>query len=175
MPEQLTLEQRQLVEENHNLIYSYAKKHNLDLERHYDLLAIGLCEAAKSYNKDKGKFPTLAYQVMRRKVGHLIRDENAKKRCGDKDLVYYDDMANNKETISDFICKEENFEKNSVLRVQIQKCWVTLNNREREIVRHLYLGYGKEAILKKIGIGSGSYNNDLKRIRNKFLQVKEGE
>ena len=42
----LTAEQQQLVIENHNLIYDFAKRKNLIIEEYYDILAIGLCNAA---------------------------------------------------------------------------------------------------------------------------------
>ena len=52
----LTEEQRKLVEDNHWLIYWYAKYNNLNVEEFYHHLAMGLCRAAKGYNDKKGKF-----------------------------------------------------------------------------------------------------------------------
>ena len=56
------IEQKKLFEDNHNLIYSYAKKKHISSEKWYDVLAIGLCKAARSFDPDKGKFSTWAYR-----------------------------------------------------------------------------------------------------------------
>ena len=48
----MTEKQKQLVVDNHNLIYSFLHKHGFDEEEFYDLAAIGLCKAAKSYKDD---------------------------------------------------------------------------------------------------------------------------
>ena len=42
--------QKSLVTENHNLIYSFLKKYNLDVDEYYDLAAIGLCNACINYD-----------------------------------------------------------------------------------------------------------------------------
>mgnify|MGYP003291722341 CR=1 FL=1 len=57
----LTEEQRKLIEENHNLIYSYMIKHNLEFSEYYDLLAIALCKVAVYYNCERSEFSTLAF------------------------------------------------------------------------------------------------------------------
>ncbi len=66
MDDALSKDQQDLVSDNHNLIYSYANKMNLDINEYYDLLAIGLCKAAKMYDPNRGyAFSTYAYFVMR--------------------------------------------------------------------------------------------------------------
>lgn len=62
-PFTLTEEERDLVTNNHNLIYSYLNKYNLS-EDYYDLCAIGLCRAAHFYEPEKGKFSTFAFLCM---------------------------------------------------------------------------------------------------------------
>ena len=60
----LTEEQKKLVEDNHNLIYWFARKKHIDIEEYYDILAQGLCIAAHNYNSSKGSFSAYAYLVM---------------------------------------------------------------------------------------------------------------
>mgnify|MGYP001317500519 CR=1 FL=1 len=43
---EITDEASELVEENHNLIYSLLHKCHLNIEEWYDIAAIGLCKAA---------------------------------------------------------------------------------------------------------------------------------
>lgn len=49
----LTDEERKLVEDNHELIYTVANSMGIDLEEFYGVLAIGLCHAAQSYDEKK--------------------------------------------------------------------------------------------------------------------------
>ena len=49
----MTEEQRKLVEDNHNLIYSFLQKYHLTIDEYYGLAAIGLCKAGKTYNGQK--------------------------------------------------------------------------------------------------------------------------
>ena len=43
--------QKQLVTDNHNLIYRFLQKEKLNMEDWYDLAAIGMCKAAKTFNR----------------------------------------------------------------------------------------------------------------------------
>lgn len=75
----LNEEQKKLVEENHNLIYSFLKYRNLSLnavEDWYGTAAIGLCKAAMAFDDSRGlKFSTLAYVCMERAVDCVKRKE----------------------------------------------------------------------------------------------------
>lgn len=48
--------QRQLVTDNHNLIYRFLQKEKLNMEDWYDLAAIGMCKAAKHLMKERPNF-----------------------------------------------------------------------------------------------------------------------
>lgn len=73
MEKKLTLEQQKLVEDNFNLIYGACKKYNINFEECYDIMAIGLCKAARIYNKNKGKFSTIAYAYMLQEYRNYLR------------------------------------------------------------------------------------------------------
>ena len=62
-PFTLTDEERELVTNNHKLIYSYLNKFHLSNE-YYDLCAIGLCRAAHFYKPENGKFSVFAFACM---------------------------------------------------------------------------------------------------------------
>lgn len=62
-PFTLTDEERDLVTNNHNLIYSYLNKYNLS-DDYYDLCALGLCRAAHFYEPERGKFSSFAFLCM---------------------------------------------------------------------------------------------------------------
>lgn len=73
----LTEEQRNMVEDNHNLIYGYIRDRCLDIEEWYDLLAIELCKTVMKFDKDKGA--TLGTYFYLR-CDNLLRKEYAKSK-----------------------------------------------------------------------------------------------
>lgn len=91
----LTDEQRRIAEKNHNLIYAFAREYNINLDEYYDLLAIGLCIAARIFNPDKGvQFSTLAYQCMRNEYYRFnIRKMNRKNIPADKIISYNEPIS----------------------------------------------------------------------------------
>ena len=79
MTPRLNDEQRKLVEDNHNLIYTFMRSHGLEIEEWYDVLAIALCKAAIGFNGTSA-FSTYAYKVMLNSVRQAMRDANAQRR-----------------------------------------------------------------------------------------------
>lgn len=63
MATKLTDEQRQIVADNHNLIYSFLNKYHLPENDWYDTAAFGLINAAINYN-GSAAFSTFAYKCM---------------------------------------------------------------------------------------------------------------
>lgn len=90
MEGQLTKQQQKLVEENHNLIYGFANKKNIDIEKYYDILAIALCKAAKSFDQDKGKFSTVAYRCMENELYKYWNSLRSKRITPDEMIYSYD-------------------------------------------------------------------------------------
>lgn len=72
MTNKLTEEQKQLVADNHNLIYSIINQYKLSYntpEDYYGAAAVGLCNAALHYDSSKNiKFSTYAYVCMSREI-----------------------------------------------------------------------------------------------------------
>lgn len=100
----LTDAQRKLVEENHNLIYSFMKSRNLAASDFYDICAIGLCKAAQKYNPKRAHFSVMAYRVMANEVSHQYSYSGCEKRGNhavnvsfdnslDQTLKSYDDYS----------------------------------------------------------------------------------
>lgn len=79
----LNEQQKRLVDENEKLIYGFAHQYNVKLDDFYDVLAIGLCKAGMTYNKEKGMFSTYAYKVMLNEYLTELDKENAIKRKGE--------------------------------------------------------------------------------------------
>lgn len=77
---QLSNSQQKLVEDNHNLIYSFMNKNKLSLnavEDWYGTCAIALCKAALIFNPNKEiEFSTLAYVCMSNEMKMVLRNRD---------------------------------------------------------------------------------------------------
>ena len=76
--EKLTDVQRDLAEQYYRYIYYFMQKRNLS-EDYFDIVAIGLCKAARGYTEQKGiPFMSYAYTVMLNEVKQEWRRNNNK-------------------------------------------------------------------------------------------------
>lgn len=79
--QKLTLEQQQTVADNHNLIYGFIHKRNLDVEEWYDLLAIELCISVMKLDTNKASLTTFFYMrcesLLRKEYTKSKRQKNA--------------------------------------------------------------------------------------------------
>lgn len=89
----LNSEQKRLVEENHNLIYTVLLQYNLSVAEYYCEAAEGLCQAALSYKNPKVKFSAYAYVCIKNNLSKFIRIQKYQKRNSGKDDLYYEDIA----------------------------------------------------------------------------------
>ena len=171
----LSPEQQKLVEDNHNLIYSFAHSRRLKLEQYYDVLAICLCNAACDYEKNKGEFSTLAYKYMENGVRNEINLQNLKRTEKDKTLLYFDAPISNsgEEGMSyfDTVKDEKIFENDSILFCTFQRLYSILDYREQEILKMLYQEYGRKEICNRLGIRSGSFTVSIRKIRAKLQKL----
>ena len=100
----LTKEQQKLVEDNHNLIYSYLHKRHLPVDSTSDFYgdaALGLCTAAHIYDASLGfKFSVIAYKAMENEVNYTLRKINKYINC----VLLTDELeSSDKETSNDLI------------------------------------------------------------------------
>jgi RNA polymerase sigma factor (sigma-70 family) len=174
----LTEEQRKLVEENHNLIYGFLRRNNLEDDEYYDIVAIGLCKAATAHDSTKGKFSTLAYKYMETEILRQI-DLNTRKNKIPKALIYsYSANITNKkqsnalisilfnkhsEDMIDTFITEENF----------HQFYLLLGEKERLIIDYLVSGYSRIEIASKLGVTPQRIRQRIKGVKIKWKEYNE--
>ncbi len=91
---QLNQTQQKLVEDNHNLIWSFMNKNKLStnaVEDWYGTCAIAMCKAAMAYDPDRNiKFDTVAYVYMNNAMKTALENQSKEEKCLSLDY-YYDD------------------------------------------------------------------------------------
>lgn len=174
----LTDEQRELVSENHNLIYSFAKKKGLDLSDFYDILAIGLCQAGRTYALDRGcSFSTYAYFCMENEYKQYIRQSSAVKRISDFQIISYEDLLEPNEVNSSEILDvlEDTNPKRDISEVYVKDFLNALNDRERFVLSAVMSGYAQKDIAKVLRVSQAQVSRiktKIKRLWDSYNQIK---
>ena len=181
----LTTEQQLLAEENHNLIYSFAQYKNLSLEEYYDILAIGLCQAARAYDETKGKFSTLAYNCMYH--AYCLECNRNNRQCiipNDKLLYYESDLCNsscndfydsdNHASYVDYELKNHYSDYDKVMDEMLLSNLIgLLNEKEKSVYEYMMDGLTQKKIAEKMGWSPQNVSLQLQKIRGKWRRYLE--
>lgn len=172
MSQKLNDTQRKLVEDNHNLIYSFLNKRNLgmdEVEDWYGTAAIGLCKAAKAYNPDLDvKFSTFAYVCMNTEVVNILRkNKNEIKAL----LSLTESMNGNEDCILENIVPDKDDCFFSVyLNDAIDIATKKMSERNRKIIDLLLIeGYTQVDVAKMFGMT----RSNVSRIYNQVIDKVE--
>ena len=163
----LTEEQKKLVEENHNLIYWFAKKYHVPIEEYYDVLAQGLCMAAYHYDPSKCSFSTYAYLCMNTEMHVEYRKTLRKSEIPQGNIFHYE----NAWQLSDLIPTNEKTENKVIDRISYENLISLLNDilndKDKEVLSYILNGLTMREIAKIEGTSHQAIHNRMKKIREK--------
>ena len=177
MYEPLTDAQRKLVEDNHNLIYFYAHKKGLPIDEYYDLLAIGLCVAAKVFQEGKYSFSSLAMLKMQWILGRYWTHENRASNIPKNQVFSYNKPIKKGfdtfmfETIGD----NSSMYINMVQNIMIDEFIETLSGKEKEIIIQMLNGKTQIDIANSMGVKKQNVNYYVSMIRKKWNGYVQGD
>lgn len=161
----LTKEQQKLVEDNHNLIYSYLHKRHLPVDSTSDFYgdaALGLCTAAHIYDASLGfKFSVIAYKAMENEVNYTLRKINKYINC----VLLTDELeSSDKETPNDLLIDYDYF---MTLKNIVNKYYNQMSDRDKQLITMYLSGnYTLEKIGNNFGITRQRVSEIIKRFRN---------
>lgn len=169
----LTEEQKKLVEENHNLIYWFAKKYHVPIEEYYDVLAQGLCMAAYHYDPSKCSFSTYAYLCMNTEMHVEYRKTLRKSEIPQGNIFHYE----NAWQLSDLIPTNEKTENKVIDRISYENLISLLNDilndKDKEVLSYILNGLTMREIAKIEGTSHQAIHNRMKKIRDKVKKSYE--
>lgn len=154
----LTDIERQMVEDNHNLIYWYANKKNLDLDEWYDLLAIELCKTVRKYNQDRGSLST--YFKLRADI-MVYRKLQEKYRSGELYDYEIDESQHCDEAVEVFDKVDSDIALESLLDS-------LETDRDRLIIKMKLDGYTQKEIAEETGLTQQGVGWVLRRVRERL-------
>lgn len=164
----ITEEQKELVEINHNLIYSFLQKQHLSVEDWYGLAAIGLCRAAITFNKEMSSFSTYAYKCMFTHVYSEKRKELQARTIPSNQIMYYQAQINDgngsETNFMNFIQSKENVEETVLSDVIFDEYNKLLNDRDKKIFVLFRDGYTQKEISKIVGCSQPQVSRVKKKL-----------
>lgn len=177
MTEPLTKRQQELIEINHNLIYKFAHYYNLSIEEYYDILAIGMCKAASTFDESKGAFTTVAFRCMRNEMFHYWDSMKKKSAIPNENLLYYDTFLHgksgghfendNNSYLSIF--SDNNYTHDTAIgNIIINEFMKTLKKEEIYLVKLLMIGITQAEIAEKTNRSRQLINLYVRNIRKKL-------
>lgn len=168
---QLNKEQQNLVVENHKLIYFYAHKMNLDLEEYYDLLAIGLCKAALTYEENKGKFSGYACACMQNELRIYWRNTYQLARCIPQELIrsldtpFADNYKENNWNVDEALYGEYKID---ISRAEVEEFIGSLQGVEKAVLIRTLQGYTQASIAEELKFSRSYINRIVGKLRRKW-------
>ena len=170
----MTETQKQLVTQNHNLIFSFLQKYHLEFDDYYDLAAIGLCQAATTFDSNKSQFSTFAYRCMYGSVFTEIRKCSSINRIPSDQILYYETETQNEEgdccSIINFIPSKENLEENVLSEIIFNEYTNKLKERDKLVFILFKQGYKQQ----EIGDIVGCSQKNISLIKHKLIQYLAG-
>ena len=172
MNTKLTEQQKNLVEENHNLIYEFAHRHNLPIENYYGILAIGMCKAAKKFNGDSGAFSTLAFVCMKNTVLNYWNHEVIIQKAISKDkIVSYDACdASSEEPYLNCIADNVSTSDIVISKMMYESFLDKLTEIEKIITQLLMEDVPQNQIAERLGYSKQNISSHINRIRKKMAK-----
>lgn len=171
----LTPEQQKMVEDNHNLIYSFMASHKLRddaMDDWYGVCAIGLCQAALAWRPDKGvTFATFAYRCMQNCVGQVKRHNQNQIQPLSLDAVLSVDEWGNENTMYEFLSDVNDTEDDAVAMTTIQHALSQMKDDEVRVIEDWVNGLTTRESGKTIGAS----RTTVSTIRAKFIRLVKEE
>ena len=163
----LTEEQKEFVAKNHDLIYAYAYKKNISIDEYYDVLAIGLCKAAMTFDKNKGEFSTLAYRCMENEFFMYLNETKKLSAIPHDSMLSYEALnctenIDNQNGIIDYGSYED-----VTYSAMFFELVNELTNKEKVIFKHLINGLTHYEIAEKLNCSRQNVDYHVNRLRNK--------
>lgn len=151
----MTKQQQQLVEDNMDLVY-FVLHHKLPRFVHNEDLIqagmLGLCQAAKTYDENRGKFSTYAFKTIHR---HICNELTYQNKHQNEDITSLDCVVradeSGKTTLGDLLVGESTAGELDVECADVSCIYDKLSPLDKQILELREQGLSTRQIEKKIG------------------------
>ena len=167
----ITDKQKKLIEDNHNLIYSFLQKYRLPIGDYYDLAAIGLCKAATSFDEVRSNFSSYAYHCMFNNTFSEKRQNKRAKRIPQELLLYYqakigDDHEDN--NYLKFMPDKYILDEAITTSIVVKDWFNSFGDREKQIITFSIMGYSWDKIADILSVSKSTIARSLRKARERL-------
>lgn len=170
----ITEEQRQVVADNHNLIYAFLWKYNLSIDEFYRAAAVGLCQAGATWDASKSKFSTYAFICMYGTVMTEIRRSKSQRVIPSEQICSYQvDFVNDAGdtwTLLDTLSMGDDMTDSAEVNTVWSEYYKTLSDGDKRVLHYKIAGYTQRQLAELMGCSQPHVGRLLKRIREGFVQ-----
>lgn len=165
----LSDEQKKVVEENHNLIYSFLHKNHLDINEWYGDAAIGCCMGVATFNEGKGSLSTYLFKCM---SNQIINKKRRSKSINT--FLSLDEDLRIGVSLNETLSNNEDWESDVDELVDFNKMLNELSENKKKILLLKLQGYNQTEISKMLKISRQRVSQIIIDVRNYFMLKKEG-
>ena len=166
----MTKRQQKLIEDNHNLIYSFLGKYYLPIEEFYGVAAIGLCKSALTYKEGGYQFSTYAYTCMLNEIKMSKRKSASKKAIPQSQIMSYEaDLMmhdGSTESFLNILPSTESVENSSLSKLMFREYIKKAKDRDKKILILFSGGYKQREICKIVGCSQPEVSRAKKRFED---------
>lgn len=170
----LSEQQKQLLVENHNLIYKVINDMNLPIDEYYGTASEAACKAIADFNHDIGKVGTYMYNCIKYAIINEIRDTSAVKRGGKAitisyNTTYYSDIDGEGTELIETLTDGKIFEKNLISSLHFCDFLCILTHQEKTVFLGMLDGKSSKAIGKCMGVTRQAVDLIKKKVIQKYI------
>ncbi|HZJ99367.1 MAG TPA: sigma-70 family RNA polymerase sigma factor, partial [Tissierellaceae bacterium] len=148
-----------IVEDNHNLIYSFIHRRGLDVDEYYGLVAESLCRAVMNWDESKGALSTIFYTIATNDLYREWRKGLAGKRQHEGIYPLEEDWI-----VTDYDLEDE---------VMMNGIMEEIENSEfGEVFELKLLGYNHSEIADMLDIHPITVGRQLKKVGERYFDRK---
>lgn len=167
--EPLTDREKQFAEDNHDLVYSFLKRHRYSIEEYYNVVIFGYLKAVQVYLRIKDlqqyDFHIVAWQYMRSEMGNHHRAENCSKRKPEQPTASLD--ANYTEDTNLYNSVADVSADVAILAFELEEdLEKVLSDKQKDILQLKVKGYSNKEVYLILKLKPSSYYNELKKIKS---------
>lgn len=155
----LTKEQQKIVEDNHNLIYSFLQSRGLNIDEYYGLIAESLCKSVLNWDESKGALSTLFYIVAR-------NDLYKEWRSGQVGHYQFEDTVPLDE---EWCSVTYDLENDLIMKETLEEI---SKSKYKELFELKRMGYTNKEISELFGVSESTIGNWVRKMGDKYFNRK---
>ena len=167
----LTAHERAQAAENHNLVYSFLRRHGYDMENFYDVVIFGFLKGIQIYNRRKelhGKYQIafICERYMSAEIGNHFRTKNAQKRKPAENMISLDADYAESENFYNCTCGKSAAPESEIIGMDLRaQLFGYLTESQRKIAEMKMDGYDNKEIFLLLEIKPSTYYKEIMKIK----------